>query len=46
VRLQGVSRNIISDRGTKFLSNFWRTLRSKLDTKLLFSTSCHQQIDG
>ncbi|KAK7338257.1 hypothetical protein VNO77_18861 [Canavalia gladiata] len=34
------------DRDVKFLGHFWKILRGKLDTKLLFSIVAHPQIDG
>jgi len=45
VRLHGVPRSITSDRDTKFISSFWRSLWGKLGTKLCFSSAYHPQIE-
>lgn len=46
VRLHGMLRTIVSDRDAKFLSYLWKTLWCKSGSKLLFSTTCHPQING
>jgi hypothetical protein len=44
-RLHGMPKEIVSDRDTKFTSNFWKSLMVGLETKLLFSTTYHPQTD-
>jgi hypothetical protein len=46
VRLCGFPRSIVSERDTKFIGNFWRTLWKKLGTNLSFSSDYHPQTDG
>jgi transposase InsO family protein len=46
VRLHGVSKTIISDRGTQFVARFWEQLHECLGTKLIRSSSYHSRIDG
>ena len=46
VRVHGVPRTIVSDRDTRYLSQFWQTLQQAMGTTLLYSTSFHPQTDG
>ncbi|TYG83513.1 hypothetical protein ES288_D01G174100v1 [Gossypium darwinii] len=46
VRLHGVSISIVSDKDTRFTSQFLKKLQDALGTKLHFSTAFHPQIDG
>jgi hypothetical protein len=41
IRLHGLPKSIVSDRDTKFIGNFWRTLWKKMGTNLMFSSSYH-----
>jgi transposase InsO family protein len=46
VRLHGIPKTIISDRGTQFVARFWEKLHECLGTKLIRSSSSHPQTDG
>jgi hypothetical protein len=41
VRLHGLPRSIVSDRDTKLVGHFWRTLWNKLGKDLSFISSYH-----
>jgi hypothetical protein len=46
VRNRGLPLSIVSDRDTRFTSEFWRTLCSQLGIQLRMSTAYHPQSDG
>jgi hypothetical protein len=39
LKLHGVPKSIISDRGAQFVSKFWRSLHQAFKTKLDFSSA-------
>jgi hypothetical protein len=41
LKLHGVPKSIVSDRGAQFISKFWRSLHQALKTKLDFSSAYH-----
>jgi transposase InsO family protein len=45
-RLHGIPRTIVSDKDTKFTSNFWRGLFKGFGTNINFITTYHPQTDG
>ena len=46
IRLHGVPKMIISDRGSQFVARFWEQLQASLGTKLIRSSAYHPQTDG
>jgi hypothetical protein len=46
VRLHGIPKMIISDRGAQFIARFWEQLQDALGTKSIRSSAYHPQIDG
>jgi len=46
VRLHGVQKRIISDRGLVFTGHFWTSFQEALGTKLNFSTTYHPDTIG
>ncbi|WVZ76743.1 LOW QUALITY PROTEIN: hypothetical protein U9M48_024688 [Paspalum notatum var. saurae] len=41
VKLHGIPSGIVSDRGTRFTSKFWKSLQEAMGTKLDFGTAYH-----
>ena len=46
IRLHGVPKTIISDRGSHFVACFWEQLQTSLGTNLIRSSAYHSQTDG
>jgi hypothetical protein len=46
VRNHGLPKRIISDRDTKFIDHFWRTLWKNLGKNLYFSSTYNPRTDG
>jgi transposase InsO family protein len=44
--LHGVSKTIISDRGSQFVARFWEQLHASLGTHLIHSSAYHPQTGG
>ena len=44
--LHGAPDNIISDRGSQFVSDFWKQLSGRLSVALKLSSSFHLETDG
>jgi hypothetical protein len=46
VRLHDLPISIVSNRDTKFMGHFWRTLWKNMGTNLMFSFAYHPQTNG
>jgi transposase InsO family protein len=46
VRLHGMPKRIISDRGSLFTGHFWTSFQEVLGPQLNFSTTYHPETDG
>jgi transposase InsO family protein len=46
VRLLGIPRTIVSDRGAPFVAHFWEQMQESLGTQVIRSSAYHPQTDG
>jgi len=46
VKLHGIPKNIILDRGPQFTTHFWERMHKSLGTSLVRSTTYHPQTSG
>jgi hypothetical protein len=46
VRLHGIQRTIVSDRGAPFVARFWEQLQESLGTHVIRGSAYHPQTDG
>ena len=46
VRLHGIPKTIVSDRGALFVARFWEQLQKSLGTTMIRSSAYHPQTDG
>jgi hypothetical protein len=46
VRLHGIPKTIVSDRGALFVARFWEHLQESLGTRAIRSSTYHPQTDG
>jgi hypothetical protein len=46
VRLHGIPKTIVSDRGAPFVARFWEQLQESLGTQVIRSSAYHPQTDG
>jgi transposase InsO family protein len=44
--LHGIPKTIVTDKGTQFVSQFWKQFQKSLGTKLLYSIAYHPQTGG
>ena len=46
LRLHGAPVRIVSDRGTQYVSKFWKSLHKAIETRLDYNTTYYPKMDG